>query len=515
MAQSARGDDGAGRSGAPLIALQGVTKRFPGVVANDSVDLTLQKGEIHALIGENGAGKSTLMKVLYGLYFPDEGHIEVRGEEVRIASPRAALGLGIGMVHQHFVLVDRFTVAENVILGDEGGPLIDLERAAERIEEQARNYGFRVEAGRRVEDLSVGEQQRVEILKALIRGVDVLILDEPTAVLTPPETKDLFENLRRLKADGKAIVFISHKLDEVLDIADRITVLRRGKVVGETTPKETTKAKLAEMMVGREVLFRLEKPEVEVGKPVLEVRGLNLDHKLYDIDLEVGAGEILGIAGVEGNGQRELAEALIGLIKPDTGRILLDGRDITGRSVAKIRRTGCAFVPEDRHERGLVLGMSLWENSVLGLHARKPYLGRAGLLATAKIKDLARRLIKAFDVRARGIASEAATLSGGNQQKLILARELEQDPRLLIAQQPTRGLDVGAIEFVWKQILEQKQDGRAVLLISAELDEIYSLSDRIVTIYEGRITGEYSPQDPPEKIGIGMTGERAAERKAS
>ena len=514
MTEPATKDD-AERSGAPLIALHQVTKRFPGIVANDAVDLTLEKGEIHALIGENGAGKSTLMRVLYGLYPPDGGHIEVRGKEVKIGSPRAALALGVGMVHQHFVLVDRFTVAENVILGAEGGPLIDLEGAAEDIEEQARSYGFKVDAHRRIDELSVGEHQRVEIIKALYRGVDVLILDEPTAVLTPAETKDLFENLRRLKVNGKTIVFISHKLDEVLDIADRITVLRRGKVVGETTPSDTSKQELAKMMVGREVLFRLQKPDVEVGKAVLDVEGLSLAGKLHDIDLRVGAGEILGVAGVEGNGQRELAEVLIGLRAPSSGRITLDGKDITGRSVKAIRRLGCGFVPEDRHERGLVLSMTLWENSVLGQQSRKRYLGGGGVLAIKKIKELASRLIKEFDVRARSISNTASTLSGGNQQKLILARELEDDPLLLIAQQPTRGLDVGAIEFVWKQILEQKETGRAVLLISAELDEIYELSDRIVTIYEGRLTGEYSPQDPREKIGIGMTGGRAEQKEAS
>jgi general nucleoside transport system ATP-binding protein len=507
--------DERGGAGAPLIVLHGVTKRFPGVVANDSVDLTLERGEIHALIGENGAGKSTLMRVLYGLYPPDGGHIEVRGEEVRINSPRAALALGIGMVHQHFVLVDRFTVAENIILGAEGGSLIDLDAAVKEIEEQAKTYGFKLDARRRVEDLSVGEEQRVEILKALYRGVDVLILDEPTAVLTPPETKELFDNLRRLKADGKTIVFISHKLDEVLDIADRITVLRRGKVVGETTPSDASKEKLAEMMVGREVLFRLEKPDVDAGHPVLEVEGLSLRGRLHDIDLQVRRGEILGVAGVEGNGQRELAEVLIGLQAPDAGRIVLDGKDITGRSVAENRKQGCAFIPEDRHERGLVLNMTLWENSLLGQQSREAYAGGWGLLDIKKIKKLASRLIKEFDVRARSIGNDAATLSGGNQQKLILARELEGDPRLLIAHQPTRGLDVGAIEFVWKQILEQKEAGRAVLLISAELDEIYELSDRIVTIYEGRITGEYSPDDPREKVGIGMTGAKAVEKEAS
>ena len=492
----------------PLVRLVGVTKRFPGIVANRHVDLALEEGEIHALIGENGAGKSTLMRVLYGLYPPDEGHVEVRGRAVKISSPRVAIGLGIGMVHQHFVLVDRFTVAENVILGAEGGPLVDLDRAHKVIEEQARSYGFKLDPRRRIEELSVGEQQRVEIIKALYRGVEVLILDEPTAVLTPAETKELFENLRRLKHDGKTIVFISHKLDEVLDIADRITVLRRGEVVGETTPGDTSKEKLAEMMVGREVLFRLEKPEIAPGKPVLEVEGLSVGERLHEIDLEVRAGEILGVAGVEGNGQRELAETLIGLQKPDAGRVMLDGKDITGRSVAQVRKLGGAFIPEDRHGRGLVLSMTLWENSVLGQQSRKDYAGRWGVLAIKKIKELASRLIEQFDVRARSIGNDAATLSGGNQQKLILARELEGDPRLLIAQQPTRGLDVGAIEFVWKQIVDQKEAGRAVLLISAELDEIYELSDRIVTIYEGRITGEYSPRDSRDKVGVGMTGAR-------
>ncbi|MDQ4027084.1 MAG: ABC transporter ATP-binding protein, partial [Actinomycetota bacterium] len=406
-----------------------------------------------------------------------EGRILVRGEDVKIASPRAAIALGIGMVHQHFVLVDRFTVAENIILGAEGAPLLDYGKAERSVGELADSYGFNVKPSRRVDELSVGEEQRVEILKALYRGVDLLILDEPTAVLTPSETKELFQNLRRLKDDGKTVVFISHKLDEVLDIADRITVLRRGRVVGETRPSETSKNKLAEMMVGRSVLFRLEKPDVQIGEALLQVE--------------------------------ELAEVLIGLRKPTEGRVTVDGVDVTGRSVGAVRNHGVAFVPEDRHGRGLVLDMSLWENSVLGRQSKKAYSGTGGILLINKIKDLATRLIREFDVRARGISSTASTLSGGNQQKLILARELEDDPRLLIASQPTRGLDVGAIEFVWRQILDQKAAGRAVLLISAELDEIYALSDRIVTIYEGRITGEYSPDAPPEEIGIGMTGGRA------
>ncbi len=363
-----------------------------------------------------------------------------------------------------------------------------------------------MEPGAIIEDLSVGEEQRVEILKALFRGVEILILDEPTAVLTPGETQDLFQNLRNLRDAGKTIVFISHKLDEVMQIADRITVLRRGAVVGETTPAQTTKAKLAEMMVGRPVLFRLEKPQVEIGGAVLHVDGLEGSGKLHGLSFEVHAGEILGVAGVEGNGQRELAETLIGLRSPTAGEILVDGKEIAGWSVQDIRNAGVAYIPEDRHEQGLVLDMTIWENVVLGRHDDAEFSSRFGVMFIRKIKELADRLVKLFDVRTRSIDVAVSTLSGGNQQKLILARELETDPKLLIAAQPTRGLDVGAIEFVWSQILEQKEAGRAVLLISAELDEIYALSDRIVTLYEGRITGEYAPDAAPEEVGVGMLG---------
>ncbi|HYZ11132.1 MAG TPA: ABC transporter ATP-binding protein [Actinomycetota bacterium] len=502
--------DAAGREGAPLVVMEGITKRFPGVVANDRVDLDLVQGEIHALVGENGAGKSTLMRVLYGLYPPEGGRILVRGEEARIHSPRQAIALGIGMVHQHFVLVDRFTVTENIVLGAEDGTVVDFDHASERIADLARTYGFEVRPSARVEDLSVGEEQRVEILKALYRGVDILILDEPTAVLTPSEANELFENLRKLRADGKTVVFISHKLDEVLAIADRITVLRRGHVVGETTPAETSKEQLAEMMVGRPVLFRLEKPDVRVGEAVMVVDDLEVGDRVRGVDLEVRAGEILGVAGVEGNGQRELAEALIGLRPPTAGRILLDGRDVAGVSAGEVRGLGVAYIPEDRHDRGLVLDMTLWENSILGRQSKPGVVGRLGLLLIRKIKEWAARLIRDYDVRASSIQVPAATLSGGNQQKLILARELEETPRLVIAHQPTRGLDVGAIEFVWRKILEQKSLGAGVLLISAELEEIYELSDRIVTIYEGRITGEYAADAPPTEIGIGMTGGHAA-----
>jgi general nucleoside transport system ATP-binding protein len=508
-----RHDGAGGADSPPLVVLEGITKRFPGVLANDDVNLDLRAGEVHALIGENGAGKSTLMRVLYGIYPADEGRILVRGQEAKITSPRDAIALGIGMVHQHFVLVNPFTVTENIILGEEGGAILDVDAAQQRVAELADQYAFRVNPSAVVEDLSVGEEQRVEILKALYRGVEILILDEPTAVLTPQETKDLFGNLTKLREAGRTIVFISHKLDEVLEIADRITVLRRGRVVGETRPAETSKAKLAEMMVGRPVLFRLDKPDVQIGEPVLRVDGLEGEGKLNGVTLEVRSGEILGVAGVEGNGQRELAEALIGLRRPASGRILLEGREITGRRVSEIRNVGVGYIPEDRHDQGLVLSMTLWENTLLGRQDDAEFAGGFGVLLIRKIKALASRLVKLFDIRTQSVDVTASTLSGGNQQKLILARELETDPKLLIAAQPTRGLDVGAIEFVWKEILEQKAAGRAVLLISAELDEIYALSDRIVTLYEGKITGEFAPDAPPEQIGVGMLG-RTAEQVA-
>jgi general nucleoside transport system ATP-binding protein len=505
-------EHGAGRASAPpLVVLEHITKRFPGVLANDDVSLELRPAEVHALIGENGAGKSTLMRVLYGMYPADGGTITVRGQDVKIASPRDAIALGIGMVHQHFVLVDPFTVTENIILGNEGEAVLDTAAAEQRVRDLAETYGFHVQPDAVIEDLSVGEEQRVEILKALYRGVEILILDEPTAVLTPIETQDLFVNLRNLRDAGKTIVFISHKLDEVMQIADRITVLRRGAVVGETTPAETTKAKLAEMMVGRPVLFRLEKPKVEIGAPVLRVEALEGSGRLHGLTFDVRAGEILGVAGVEGNGQRELAETLIGLRAPDTGDVLLDGTSIAGWSVKDVRNAGVGYIPEDRHEQGLVLDMTIWENVVLGRHDDPEFSNGIGVLFIKKVKELAARLVKLFDVRTRSIDVAVSTLSGGNQQKLILARELETDPKLLIAAQPTRGLDVGAIEFVWSQILEQKEAGRAVLLISAELDEIYALSDRIVTLYEGRITGEYAPDAAPEDIGVGMLGGSARE----
>jgi len=497
------------------IEMCNIVKRFPGVLANDKVCFDVGTGEVHALLGENGAGKSTLMRQLYGLYEPDEGEILIDGQRVSFQSPADAIRAGVGMIHQHFMLVPTLTVAENVALGlrSTREPVMDIDRVSARIGELAKAYGLKVEPDARVWQLSVGEQQRVEILKALYRGACMIILDEPTAVLTPAETQDLFENLRRLRADGKSIVFISHKLDEVLEIADRITVLRRGKVVGQTRPAETSKAKLAEMMVGRPVLFELEKPVVEAGGPVLELQGL-VGGRLHGFDLTVHAGEIVGVAGVEGNGQRDLADAIMGLRPLDAGHILLEGEDLAGETTREIRNAGVGFIPEDRHDQGLVLAMTLWENTVLGRHDDAPFVNKAGVLSIKTIKELSRKLIAMFDVRARSIDVSAGALSGGNQQKLILARELETDPRMLLAAQPTRGLDVGAIEFVWRQILDQKAAGRAVLLISAELDEIYALSDRIVTLYEGRITAEYPPDSPAEEVGRGMLGD-VAEKAAS
>jgi general nucleoside transport system ATP-binding protein len=484
---------GAGASGSAILELRRITKRFPGVVADDAVDLVVRRGEIHALVGENGAGKSTLMRIVAGLYPPDAGEILLDGTPTRLSSPREAIARGIGMVHQHFVLVERFTVTENVVLGAEGGPILRQRDAARRIGELARASGFVVDPSAPVESLSVGERQRVEILKALYRGVDILVLDEPTAVLTPPEARELFANLRALRSAGTAIVFISHKLDEVLAVADRITVLRRGRVVGETAPRETRREELAEMMIGRPVLFELERDAVPLGPPVLEISGLEVGGRLHGVDLTLHAGEVLGIAGVEGNGQRELVECCVGLRTPDAGSVRVGGIDLAHATVDRHRSEGVAFIPEDRHSQGLVLEMTVWENSALGRQKARGFSSRLGVLSIGRIKARCMRLIRRFDVRTRTISAPASTLSGGNQQKLILARELDQAPRVLVAHQPTRGLDVGAIESVWRRLLDGRADGRAVLLVSAELDEILELSDRIVTIYEGRITGEFRP----------------------
>jgi ABC-type uncharacterized transport system ATPase subunit len=500
-------------SEAPLLELKGITKRFPGVVANDHVDFDLRRREVHALLGENGAGKSTLMNVLYGLYQPDEGEIRMNGKPVTIRSPKDAIDLGIGMVHQHFMLIPVMTVAENIVLATEpkrGGVLLDYDAAVQRVEEIAKTFNFAINPRARVENIGVGQQQRVEILKALYRGADVLILDEPTAVLTPQEAKELFGILRSLIAEGLSVIFISHKLQEVLEIADRVTVLRRGKMI-ETLPREgATQAQLAKLMVGREVLLRVDKKPAEPGDPLLEVEDLHvLDERglpaVRGVSLQLRAGEILGVAGVDGNGQTELIDALTGLTRAQSGSIRVGGRDVTRESARERLDEGVGHIPQDRQRRGLVLDFSLAEN--LGLHDyRKEPNSRFGFLFPARLIAWARRVLKAFDVRGGGPQTLASALSGGNQQKVVIAREVERDPRVLVAAQPTRGLDVGAIEFVHRRLVEERDDGRAVLLVSLELEEIMSLSDRILVMFGGEIVGAFGPDVSEEELGVAMTG---------
>ena len=497
----------------PVIQLTAVTKRFPGVVANDGISLSVAPGEIHALVGENGAGKSTLMKILSGLYQPDEGEIRVRGRAVRIQGPAHAIALGIGMVHQHFMLVPRLTVTENVVLGAEPvrAGVLDLRTARARVRELAGRYGFQLDPDAVVEDLSVGEQQRVEILKVLYRGADVIILDEPTAVLVPQEVAELFENLRALRSQGKAIIFISHKLDEVLTVADRITVLRRGRVAGTVARGEASKADLARLMVGRPVLFRVEKPAATPGEAVLEVEGLTVQGHggraaVNGVSFVVRAGEIYGLAGVEGNGQRELVEALVGL-RGASGSIRLQGRELLGRTVAGIRELGVGFIPEDRQRQGLILGMSVAANLILGRHRREPF-ARGFRIDWQAVYAAARAEIEAFGIRTPSERTAARTLSGGNQQRVVLARELAGNPRLIIAVHPTRGLDVGAIELVHRRLIEERTRGRAVLLVSADLDEMLSVSDRIGVMYNGRLVAEFRPDAvTPETVGRAMVGD--------
>ena len=498
----------------PLLELKGITKRFPGVVANDHVDFDLVKGEVHALLGENGAGKSTLMNILYGLYHPDEGEIRLRGEPVRIDSPHAAIDAGIGMVHQHFMLIPVMTVAENIVLAMEPrrGPFLDHSTANERVREISQRFGLAVRPDATIEAISVGMQQRVEILKALYRGAEILILDEPTAVLTPQEALELFEIIRSLQAEGKSIIFITHKLGEVLEIADRITVLRRGKTI-ETVPREgATEEGLARLMVGREVLLRVEKKPAEPGDPLLTVEDLRVHDErgleaVRGISLEVRAGEIVGIAGVDGNGQTELVEAITGLRHIDAGRVVSAGTDITGEGARGSLEAGVGHIPEDRHRRGLVLDFTLAENIALKDYCEEPD-SKWGWLFPKRISARATKLLKEFDVRGGGAQTPAASLSGGNQQKVVVAREVSRDPRILVAAQPTRGLDVGAIEFVHRRLVAERDEGRAILLVSFELDEILSLSDRILVMYEGRVVGEYPPSVSEEELGIAMLGGR-------
>jgi simple sugar transport system ATP-binding protein len=496
----------------PALELRGITKRFGSLVANDAIDFELRRGEIHALLGENGAGKSTLMNVLYGLHQPDEGEIALDGETVRIDSARRAIQLGIGMVHQHFMLVPVMTVAENLVLGSEPhrGPLLDYASAAARTRELSERFGLAVHPDAKVEDLGVGAQQRVEILRALFRGAKVLVLDEPTAVLTAQESQELFRVLRALADDGTSVVFISHKLNEVLDVSDRVTVLRRGKKVDTVQTEGSTERSLARLMVGRDVLLRVEKADRAPGEPLLEVRDLDVrdDRGLSavrGVSLDVRAGEIVGVAGVDANGQSELIEAIMGLRGMDGGTVNVAGTDVTGRDTRDTIDAGIGCIAEDRHRRGLVLQFDLAEN--LALHEyRKPSMSRFGWLSPKRMTDRARRLLREYDVRGGDCETPAASLSGGNQQKVVIARELSANPQVLIAAQPTRGLDVGAIEFVHRRLVEERDAGRAILLVSLELEEIRSLSDRVLVIYEGAIVAELPPSSSEEEFGVAMTG---------
>ncbi len=504
--------------GAPILEMRGITKRFPGTVANDGIDLDVRVGEVHALLGENGAGKSTLMNILYGLIGPDEGEIRVDGEPAVIGGPTDAIRRGIGMVHQHFMLVPVLTVAENVILGQEtiGLPgMLDLRAAEGRIAALADQLGFRIDPRARIDQLSVGHQQRVEILKALYRGARLLVLDEPTAVLTPQETEEIFGVLRRLKSEGTSIVFISHKLDEVLAIADRITVIRRGKVVGTRLPAETNERELAELMVGRAVSLVTDRGVSHPGDVVLEVRGLRAkddrgNESVAGVDLDVRAGEIFGIAGVAGNGQDELVEALVGLRKPAAGTVRLRNVDCTGQSTREMRTRDIAYVPGDRHRFGLVLTYPIEDNLVLTAYHEAPY-ARRGIRNDKAIDATAAELIPQFDIRTPSAMTRASNLSGGNQQKVVVAREFSGTISLLVLDQPTRGLDVGSIEFIHKQVIAKRDAGAAVLLVSAELDEVLELSDRVAVMYRGRLVATFDADEADrETIGLLMARGEAA-----
>ena len=497
-----------------VLEMRGIVKHFPGVLANDDVSFDLARGEVHALLGENGAGKSTLMNILYGLYKPDSGDILVSGKSVSFSSAKDAIESGLGMVHQHFMLIPVMTVAENIVLATEptqAGVLLDYDTARQRVRDLALQFGFAIDPDAKIEDISVGQQQRVEILKAIYRRADILILDEPTAVLTPQEATELFGILKGLQREGMSIIFISHKLNEVLEIADRITVLRRGKRI-DTVPREgATEEGLARMMVGREVLLRVDKPPATPGDVVLELEDVHVRddrgiEKVRGVSLQVRTGEIVGVAGVEGNGQTELIEAITGLQRRESGRIVVDGREMSSHaSPLAMLEAGVGHIPEDRHRYGLVLDFTLAENAALH-DFRYPPDSRFGWLRPKVLVERTHRLIKEFDVRGGTPQTKARNLSGGNQQKLVAAREVDRDPRVLIAAQPTRGLDVGAIEYLHRRLVEERDVGRAVLLVSLELEEVLSLSDRILVMYEGQIVAEHASGVTEEEIGVEMLG---------
>ena len=496
-----------------VLEMRHITKRFPGIVANDDVDFDLSQGEVHALLGENGAGKSTLMNILYGLYHPDEGEIKIAGKPVRLGTPSAAIDAGVGMVHQHFMLIPVMTVAENIVLAVEpthAGILLDLGEANDRVREISERFGLAVDPKAKVEDITVGQQQRVEILKALYRNADILVLDEPTAVLTPQEARELFQIIHGLTEQGKSIIFISHKLNEATEVADRITVLRRGKKIETLPAAGATEQSLARLMVGREVLLRVDKGVSHPSDMLLEVKDLHVFddrgiEQVRGLSLDVRAGEIVGIAGIDGNGQTELIDAMTGLRKVAAGTVTVAGEDVTTDSAFGHFEAGLGHIPEDRQRRGLVLEFSIAENFALHDYRHAPD-SRLGWLFPRRLIERGARLIKEYDVRGGGAQSRAGDLSGGNQQKVVLAREIDRNPRVLIAAQPTRGLDVGAIEFVHGRLVEERDEGRGILLVSLELEEILSLSDRILVMYEGEIVGEFPPSATEEELGIAMTG---------
>jgi len=504
-----------------ILELKNITKRFPGVVANDNISLDIKAGEIHALVGENGSGKSTLMNILYGLYNADEGEIYLRGEKTRITEPKQAIDHGIGMVFQHFMLVEPLTVFENVILGSEPQKrgFIDFKGAEREVARLSKEYGLKVETKSRVEDISVGQQQRLEILKALYRKAEILILDEPTAVLTPQETDELFQVMRNLKEQGTTIIFISHKIREVMEISDRVSVLRRGKLVGTKNTSATSRPELAEMMVGREVLLEVEKEKAQRGEKIfsvsdLEVRDQRGTKRVKGVSLEIHSGEILGIAGVEGNGQQEMVEAITGLLRTEKGKIYLDGKELQNLGAMQVKKKRIGYIPEDRHKRGLILDFNVADNMILGFHTEPPFVQRFFIRNEKAIKENAEKLVEEYDVRPPNIQQQVSTFSGGNQQKIIAAREFSRKPRFLICSQPTRGLDIGSIEFIHSQIIDQRDKGAGILLVSAELDEILSLSDRIAVMYEGRIVGEMPIEEADEKkLGSLMLGGEAGEDK--